>query len=297
MEAAPSNSSKETRESTNNMSTESFELFSWLPMELRLIVWEFAAATQARGRLLVVHQGKDGMGPGFVNITLVGYTGRNRMFDTELPCGVGHPANAEARAMYLARFRKVDITGDMIRTRVPQFGVHRANMVDFDHDMVYLALVPDRPSFSWAMESLGHVKWAPRVRSLAILVASSLWNSWESAFTDDRIRAMLQGLSGLQRFWLVVSMGGWWPHGFDNNRVRLDHGFLPVDLDHLAAEWPYFIGHYERKIVPLIDRIMAIAAEEELPDDLEVRCVFDVNHDRQHWASQGYVYRRHENTV
>ena len=79
--------------------TTSFTRFPQLPTELRLMVWESAAPTHARG-LLVVYRTGGGIG----NLALVAYTMGNWDFNPQRPFGMGLTANAEGRASEMATF-------------------------------------------------------------------------------------------------------------------------------------------------------------------------------------------------
>jgi hypothetical protein len=141
-------------------------------------------------------------------------------------------------------------------------------------------------------DTLAHDR-APMVESLAVLIGDEPWSYWGGDLLDAEIRSMVQRLPALRRFWLVLSLAHFWPPGFDHG-LRTDHGFLPVDLARQAAVWPWFEGEYNAEYSPLIGRISAIAAAEGR-GELEVRLVFDVNHDGDYWFNHD-LYRRYVNT-
>ncbi|KAK0746467.1 hypothetical protein B0T18DRAFT_489027 [Schizothecium vesticola] len=119
-----------------------------------------------------------------------------------------------------------------------------------------------------------------------------LLSYWGGVLLDAEIRTMVQQLwlPAPRLFWLVLSLAHFWPPGFDHG-LRTDHGF---HLPRQAAVWPWFEGEYQAEYSPLIGRISAIAAAEGRRD-LEVRLVFDVNHDGDYWFNHG-LYRRYTNT-
>lgn len=141
------------------MNDGSFRRFRDLPVELQLMVWEFATSTQPRA-LLAVHRTGDAPG----DLGLTAYIQGNLDIVPELPFGLD-PANRHARYVERTRYHTLDLVGDIVQAYLPELVSVRPNViVNFQRDMVYVALKPThfaplgidtfRP-----LEGLGCVEW------------------------------------------------------------------------------------------------------------------------------------------
>lgn len=141
-------------------------------------------------------------------------------------------------------------------------------------------------------DTLAHDR-APMIQSLAVLVCDEPWSYWGGDMIDTEIRSMVQRLPALRRFWVVLSLAPSWPPGFDRG-LRMDHGFMPLELERHSKVWPWFGGEYSAEYSTLLGRISTIAAAEGR-GDLEVSLVFDVNLDANYWFGSNW-YRRYVKT-
>lgn len=115
----------------------SFRRFRDLPMELQLMVWEFATSTEPRA-LLAVHRTGDALG----RLGLTAYIQGNWVIQPELPFGL-NPVNKEAWDVEQTRYHELDLVGDIVQAYLPELVSVRPQVtVNFQRDMVYMALKP-----------------------------------------------------------------------------------------------------------------------------------------------------------